>query len=68
MGHGFCQKYCSHTGSPLAADSVKAYLPAAVWGPTWAARMQPALSWSSPWATGDSRVWHLKSLLPLLLH
>ena len=37
-------------------------------GPPWAAGGQPASPWSSPWAAGESLLWCLEHLLPLLLH
>lgn len=38
--------------------------PDLTYGPPWAAGGQPA----SPWAARESLFWHLKHLLPLLLH
>jgi len=36
--------------------------------PPWAAGGQAASPWSSQWAAGESLLWHLEHLLPLLLH
>ena len=61
--------------------SFRAHPTALVWGPPraaggylvhheppWAAGGQPASPWSSPWTAGESLLWHLEHLLPLLLH
>ena len=37
-------------------------------GPAWAAGGQPSSPWSSSWVAGESLLWHLEHLLPLLLH
>ena len=48
--------------------SFRAHPPAPAWGPPRAAGGQPASPWSSPWAAGESLLWRLEHLLPLLLH
>jgi len=54
-------------GFPWCHIFLPAYPPAPVWGLPCAAVAQPASSWSSPWAEGESLLWHLEHLIPLLL-
>ena len=55
---------CSSVGSlPQAAGGYLLHH-----GPPWTAGGQPASPWSSPWAAGESLLWCLKHLLPLILH
>jgi len=67
-------------GSPQAAASFRAYPPAPMWGPpwaaggyllhcgpTWAAGRQPVPLWSSPQAAGESWLQFLEHLVPVLL-
>ena len=55
---------CSGVGSLLWATG--GYLLCCV--PPWTAGGQPASSWSSLWAAGESLLQQLEHLLPLLLH
>jgi len=75
---------CQEPAPAQASHGVTAsfgHPPAIVWGPSWAAGGyllhhrppwtaggQPASPWSSPRSAGESLLWRLHDLLPLLLH
>ena len=72
---------CSSKGFPQGHSLLQIHPPALAWGPPraaggyllhhgppWAAGGQPASPWSSPQAAGESLLWRLEHLLPLLLH
>jgi len=58
----------SSAGSPQGHSFFQAFTYSGVGSLPWAAGAQPALPWSSPWAAGESLLWRLEHLLPLLLH
>jgi len=82
MGSQILLGACSSTGSPQGHSLLWVHPPALAWSPpqaaggyllccepSWAAGGQPASPWSSsPWAAGESLLWHLEHFLPLLLH
>ena len=79
QGHKSCQKPAPAWSLHRVTASF-GHPPAPAWGPPWAAggyllhrgppwatEGQPASPWSSPGAAGESLLWHLEHLLPLLL-